>query len=129
MPGRASCATSSITDIAPAIWSKSCRAWKSTVPNRSASGSQASSLDLKGARLEAVPLEIVPPKIVATRNLPTAWREQVENIFFEASGRTFVPGAARDWFHYRWLGRYLDAPGDPVLLAIAGETVAGYLVG
>jgi len=76
-----------------------------------------------------VPAEIVPPEVVVASNLPTAWREQVESIFFEASGRTFVPGAARDWFHYRWLGRYLDAPNDPVLVAIAGETVVGYLVG
>jgi len=99
------------------------------VPNRSASRSQASSVDLRGARLEAVSLDIVAPEIVVARNLVTAWLAQVEAIFFEASGRTFVPGAEREWFRYRWLGRYLDAPGDPVLLAIAGETVAGYLVG
>jgi GNAT superfamily N-acetyltransferase len=61
--------------------------------------------------------------------LPPAWREQVESIFFAASGRSFMPGPERDWFRYRWLGRYLDAPGDPVLVAIVGETVAGYVVG
>ncbi|HEU0058619.1 MAG TPA: GNAT family N-acetyltransferase [Hyphomicrobiaceae bacterium] len=72
---------------------------------------------------------IVRPEIIAARHLPSSWQQQVESIFFEASGRSFAPGRDRDWFRYRWLGRYLDAPGDPVLVAIVGETVAGYLVG
>ena len=62
-------------------------------------------------------------------NLSPAWLRQVEGIFFEASGRTFAPGPEREAFRQRWLGRYLDTRGDPVLLAIVGETVAGYLVG
>ena len=82
-----------------------------------------------GLRSAADRPEIVDAEIVVTSNLPPAWRQQVEMIFFEASGRTFVPGPDRDWFRYRWLERYLDAPGDPVLVAIVGETVAGYLVG
>jgi GNAT superfamily N-acetyltransferase len=54
----------------------------------------------------------------------------VESIFFEASGRTFVPGPVRDAFRERWLGRYLLGDTDVVVLALAGaETVAGYLVG
>ncbi len=57
-------------------------------------------------------------------------RRQVEAIFFEASGRTFVPGPERDAFRERWLGRYLDSGSDEVFLAFAGEqTVAGYAVG
>ncbi|MFZ0850896.1 MAG: GNAT family N-acetyltransferase [Hyphomicrobiaceae bacterium] len=62
-------------------------------------------------------------------NLSPAWLRQVEGIFFEASGRTFAPGPEREAFRQRWLGRYLDTRGDPVLLAIVGEMVAGYLVG
>ena len=57
--------------------------------------------------------------------------DQIEAIFFEASGRTFVPGPERDAFRERWLGRYLQGGTDVVVLAVAdgGETVAGYLVG
>jgi GNAT superfamily N-acetyltransferase len=55
---------------------------------------------------------------------------QVDAIFFAASTRTFAPGAERDAFRERWLGRYLQGGTDVVLLAMAGrETVAGYLVG
>ena len=59
---------------------------------------------------------------------------QVDAIFFEASGRTFVPGPERDAFRERWLGRYLRGGTDVVLLALSGPgamggTVAGYLVG
>jgi GNAT superfamily N-acetyltransferase len=55
---------------------------------------------------------------------------QVEAIFFEASGRIFVPGLERDAFRERWLGRYLLSGTDVVLLALdATDTVAGYLVG
>ena len=62
-------------------------------------------------------------------SLPAAWAKQVDAIFFEASGRSFEPGPEREAFRQRWLGRYLEHAGDPVLLAVAGETVAGYLVG
>jgi GNAT superfamily N-acetyltransferase len=54
---------------------------------------------------------------------------QVEDIFFEASGRSFAPGPERDAFRERWLGRYLTGGTDAVLLALDGGTVAGYLVG
>src|SRR5262245_48605267 len=55
---------------------------------------------------------------------------QVEGIFFEASGRTFAPGAERDAFRERWLGRYLRGGTDVVLLVLGpAGTVAGYLVG
>jgi GNAT superfamily N-acetyltransferase len=61
--------------------------------------------------------------------LPRAWCDQVETIFFQASGRSFAPGPERDAFRQRWLGRYLEHAGDIVLLALVAETVAGYLVG
>jgi GNAT superfamily N-acetyltransferase len=55
---------------------------------------------------------------------------QVDAVFFEASGRAFAPGAEREAFRERWLGRYLQCGSDVVLLALDGEaTVAGYLVG
>jgi GNAT superfamily N-acetyltransferase len=78
----------------------------------------------------AAPVGPPGPEIIAVAGpLPAARLAQVEAIFFEASGRRFEPGPARDAFRQRWLGRYLDAPGDPVLLAVAGATVAGYLIG
>lgn len=62
--------------------------------------------------------------------LPSQLLAQVETIFFEASGRAFIPGPERDAFRERWLGRYLHGGTDVVLVAIEGrETVAGYLVG
>jgi GNAT superfamily N-acetyltransferase len=67
--------------------------------------------------------------VAVTGSLPAAWLREVETIFFEASGRSFEPGPARDAFRQRWLGRYLNAPGDPVLVALAGPSVAGYLIG
>ena len=70
--------------------------------------------------------------IVRTTGAPLAApvRRQVDAIFFEASGRTFEPGAERDAFRERWLGRYLDSGTDEVFLALAADgTVAGYLVG
>ena len=55
---------------------------------------------------------------------------QVDNIFFEASGRTFQSGPEREVFRERWLGRYLQGGTDVVLVAISDDTtVAGYLVG
>src|SRR5262245_20403799 len=61
--------------------------------------------------------------------LTPALLAQIDDIFFEASGRTFPPGADRDAFRERWLGRYLRGGTDVVLLAL-GPTgaVAGYLV-
>ena len=70
--------------------------------------------------------------IVRTTGAPLAApvQRQIEAIFFEASGRTFAPGAEREAFRERWLGRYLDSRTDEVFLALAaGGTVAGYLVG
>jgi GNAT superfamily N-acetyltransferase len=55
---------------------------------------------------------------------------QVDTIFFEASGRTFVPGPERDAFRERWLGRYLRGGTDTLFLALYDASrVAGYLVG
>jgi GNAT superfamily N-acetyltransferase len=70
--------------------------------------------------------------IVRTTGAPLAApvQGQVDAILFETSGRTFEPGAERDAFRERWLGRYLDSGTDEVFLALAAdETVAGYLVG
>ena len=66
--------------------------------------------------------------------LDAPWRHpeliaQVEAIFWQTAARTFPPGAERDAFRERWLGRYLEG-GDVVLVALAdGAGVAGYLVG
>ncbi len=55
---------------------------------------------------------------------------QVEGIFWQTSRRTFPAGPERDAFRERWLGRYMEAGSDVVLLALAADgTVAGYLVG
>ena len=55
---------------------------------------------------------------------------QVEAIFWQASARTFPPGAERDAFQERWLGRYLSAAHDLALVALdRPDVVAGYLVG
>ena len=69
----------------------------------------------------------------------TRWRElpdppaatpAIEAIFFEASGRTFEPGAARDAFRERWLGRYLAHDPEHAWLALdGGRNVIGYLIG
>lgn len=32
---------------------------------------------------------------------------QIDAIFWETSARTFAPGAERDAFRERWLGRYM----------------------
>jgi GNAT superfamily N-acetyltransferase len=53
---------------------------------------------------------------------------QVEDIFWQTSGRTLV-GPERDAFRERWLGRYMLSDGDVVLLALVEDAVAGYLVG
>ncbi|KAB2918380.1 MAG: GNAT family N-acetyltransferase [Hyphomicrobiaceae bacterium] len=55
---------------------------------------------------------------------------QIDSIFFEASGRTFEPGAEREAFRERWLGRYLQGGTDEAIVALAQDgRVAGYLVG
>src|SRR5262245_16712755 len=95
MPGKASCATSSTTVTGPATSLKSCRAWRSTVPD-----------DRGAPYVGPASTEIV----AVTGSLPPAWLREVETIFFEASGRSFEAGPARDAFRQRWLGRYLDAP-------------------
>ena len=54
---------------------------------------------------------------------------QVEAIFWQTAARPLPPGAERDAFQERWLGRYLEG-GDVVLVALAGDDrVVGYLVG
>ncbi len=55
---------------------------------------------------------------------------EIDAIFFEASGRTFEPGAARDAFRERWLGRYLAHDAAHAFVALDAEArVIGYLVG
>ena len=54
---------------------------------------------------------------------------QVEAIFWQTAARPIPPGAERDAFKERWLGRYLEGD-DVVLIALAGDDrVVGYLVG
>lgn len=54
----------------------------------------------------------------------------IEAIFFGAAARSYAPGPEREAFRARWLGRFLDCPRDPLLLAIAPDgRIAGYLVG
>src|SRR5262249_16151450 len=66
--------------------------------------------------------------------LDAPWRHpelipQLDPIVWPTAGRTFPPGAEREAFRERWLGRYLKG-SDVVLLALAdGVGVAGYLVG
>jgi GNAT superfamily N-acetyltransferase len=56
--------------------------------------------------------------------------DQIDEIFFEASGRRFQAGPARDAFRERWLGRYLQGGSDVALVAVGrDDIVAGYLVG
>lgn len=55
---------------------------------------------------------------------------QIDAIFWETSARTFAPGAERDAFRERWLGRYMQGGSDVVLLAQTDAgMIAGYLVG
>ena len=56
--------------------------------------------------------------------------EQVEAIFWQTAARRYPPGAEREAFRERWLGRYLQGGSDKVLIALAGKArVVGYLVG
>lgn len=66
---------------------------------------------------------------IAGGDLARRQLEQVEAIFFDASGRTFELGPERDAFRERWLGRFMRGGSDVVLLALTGDAVAGYLVG
>jgi GNAT superfamily N-acetyltransferase len=73
---------------------------------------------------------LFPVVFWSSQRSPRNFRQQIDAIFFEASVPKFEPGAERDAFRERWLGRYLRGGTDVVLLALAGEdTVAGYLVG
>jgi GNAT superfamily N-acetyltransferase len=55
---------------------------------------------------------------------------RVDAIFWQTAACTFPPGAERDAFRERWLGRYLEGGSDVVLVALAeGAGVVGYLVG
>jgi len=54
----------------------------------------------------------------------------IDAIFFDTAARTYEQGPERDAFRERWLGRFLDHPPDPLLVAsTATGEVAGYLVG
>ena len=62
--------------------------------------------------------------------MPREIAEQVDAIFFEASGRTFASPEEAAPFRERWLGRYLRGGSDVVLVAQdPSGVVAGYLVG
>ena len=63
--------------------------------------------------------------------MPADLAAEVDAIFFEASGRTgFASPEERAAFRERWLGRYLKAGTDVVLIAEdPSGAVAGYLVG
>lgn len=55
---------------------------------------------------------------------------EIETIFYVSAARTYPEGPERDAFRERWLGRFLSAPLDPLLLALSADgVVAGYLVG
>ena len=57
--------------------------------------------------------------------------DEIERIFFEASGRTrFANAAARAEFHERWLGRYLLHDRSHAFVARSDDgRIAGYLIG
>src|SRR5262249_59702812 len=62
--------------------------------------------------------------------LEAPWRHpeliaQVDAIFWQTAARTLAPGAERDAFRERWLGRYLEGGSDVVLVALAGGTRVG----
>jgi GNAT superfamily N-acetyltransferase len=68
---------------------------------------------------------------IAGAAMPRELADQVDAIFFEASGRSdFASSEQQAAFRERWLGRYLRGGTDVALLALepAGG-VAGYLVG
>ena len=55
--------------------------------------------------------------------------QDLDSIFFEASGRTFASEHDQVDFHERWLGRYLKGGTDVVIVAQDGPALLGYLVG
>lgn len=56
--------------------------------------------------------------------------EAIDDIFFEASGRSFCTAREREIFRERWLGRYLQGGTDALFVASSGpRTVVGYVVG
>jgi GNAT superfamily N-acetyltransferase len=70
-------------------------------------------------------------RAVEGRGLPAHLADQIDAIFFEASGRSaFASPEERTAFRERWLGRYLAGGSDVVLIVQSPEgAVAGYLVG
>lgn len=54
----------------------------------------------------------------------------IEKIFFDTAARGYAPGAEREAFLERWLGRYLATERDILLVGVtAQDDVWGYLVG
>lgn len=53
----------------------------------------------------------------------------IEAIFFATAARPYPHGPERDAFLEKWLGRFLAADGDVLLVALDGDHVVGYLVG
>ncbi len=54
----------------------------------------------------------------------------IDAIFFATALRVYPPGPERDAFRERWLGRFLEAENDVVVVALdAGDRVVGYLAG
>ena len=54
----------------------------------------------------------------------------IDEVFFEAAlKKEFANQDERDTFRERWLGRYLEHDPRWAYLALAGDNVAGYLVG
>ncbi|MGE5266238.1 MAG: GNAT family N-acetyltransferase [Deltaproteobacteria bacterium] len=78
-------------------------------------------------------LPVIEPFLARPRS--AAVLEQVDRIFFEASGtKRFSSAAERVAFHDRWLGRYLAHDAEHAFLAFSqasggNDEVAGYLVG
>ncbi len=53
----------------------------------------------------------------------------IETIFFATAARPYPEGPERDAFLEKWLGRFLTAKDDVLLVARDGRHVVGYLVG
>src|SRR5262247_2135355 len=76
--------------------------------------------------------DCMSPPTLRLLELDAPWRHpeliaQVDAIFWQTAARTFPPGAERDAFRERWLGRYLEGGSDVVLVALAdGAGVVGY---
>lgn len=84
----------------------------------------------------SAPCSLTPVKLTDLSDWSPV-RPAIEDVFFEASGRTFEPGPERDAFRERWLDRYLDRwpelafvlPQPAERAAAAAPGIAGYLVG